>query len=176
MKKVSRIKTTAMFLAFCTASACAVEAKPGELEKTEVNPLTFNEYKSAVNDINIKEHTMTLAQLEKLHGKPQLVILDLRSEHEYNQGHIKGAINFGPDITQARLEKFVPDKQATVVVYCTNNLFPSRRISLNFASLPQIVNAGYAQSYVLEDLWHSGFETVDKFKAGPLWQGEEKSK
>ena len=138
-------------------------------DKGEV-PLTFGEYKNTVNSVNIKDHTITLEKFEKLRGKPDLVVLDLRSEHEYNQGHIKGALPFGADISKERLEKLVPNKKATIVIYCTNNIFPSRRISLNFASLPQIIDAGYTQSFVLEELYHNGFDAVDEFKKGPFWQ------
>ena len=144
---------------------------------TPVTPLSFSEYQKVVSKVDLKDHTISLEALEKEQGKSKVVLLDLRDPEEYKQGHIKGAISFGADISKERLEKFVPDKKTTVVIYCTNNFFPTRRVSLNFASLPQVLTAGYANTFILEDLWQSaGFASVDKFKASPLWQVDEKSK
>lgn len=154
--------TAVLFLAaLCSAAALA---------QTPNKPLAFDQYKKAVSNISIKDHTMPLEKFTKLQGKPDLVVLDLRSEREYKEGHIKGALNLGADITAERLKQLVPDKKRTIVIYCTNNFMPTRRISLTFASLPQIVALDYPNVYVLEDLWQKDFKEVDKFKTGPLWQ------
>jgi len=174
MKKIVSI---ICLLAFSQLSEPQGQAMPHSNEpplasvKAAVTPLTFPQYQSLVSKVDLKSHTIRLGILEKLLGKPELVVLDLRSAEEYGQGHIKGAISFGADISKEKLEKFVPDKKATVVIYCTNNFFPSRRLSLNFASLPQMLSAGYANTFILEDLWQStNFSAVSKFKEGPLWE------
>ncbi len=139
-------------------------------------PLAFDEYKKAVDHVSIKDHTMPINQFRKLHGRPNLVILDLRSEVAYKQGHIKGAINMGADITAQRLKEFIPNKNATVVLYCTNTFMPSRMISLNFASLPQVIALGYPNTFVLEDLWHKSFAESTDFRKGPLWEAPNPAK
>ena len=119
--------------------------------------------------VDYKKHTVSLSELERLSLRPDVYILDLRSPSEFKEGHIKGAHSFGCDINEEKLKKLVPNKDARIVIYCTNNFFPTRMLSLNSVSLPQFLALGYKNTGVLEELWHSDFKAVDKFKQGPLW-------
>ncbi len=158
------------FLAAFMSSIAVLLSCAAGLAQSQEKPLKFEEYKEVVNSVSIKDHTMPLDKFKQALEKPNLVILDLRSDSEYKTGHIKGALNFGADVTNERLDRLVPDKKATVVVYCTNTFMPTRRISLNFACLPQIIALGYPNVFVLEDLWSKDFKEMEKFKTSPLWQ------
>jgi rhodanese-related sulfurtransferase len=48
----------------------------------------------------------------------QVVLLDVRSAKEYNEGHIDGAINISYDNIADNLSKLEKYKNSTVVVYC----------------------------------------------------------
>ena len=47
-----------------------------------------------------------------------IVILDVRSEGEYNQGHVANAINISHDMVAEKLSQLAQYKDSTVVVYC----------------------------------------------------------
>lgn len=46
------------------------------------------------------------------------VILDVRTQEEYGQGHIPGAILIPDTEIKARAEKELPDKDQLLLVYC----------------------------------------------------------
>jgi len=48
----------------------------------------------------------------------KMVLIDTREESEWARGHIPGAIHLGKGIIERDIEKTVPDKDATVVLYC----------------------------------------------------------
>lgn len=144
-------------------------ALPGKEEEKAKQPISFDEYKNTVSSIKIKDHMISFVELQKIIDKPDVVVLDLRSEHEYKDGHLKNAIDFGCDMSEEKLSKVIPSKDATVVVYCTNNFSPSRRLSLNNSCLPQLISLGYKNAKVLEDLWQGDWKKVEEIKKGPLW-------
>ncbi len=57
-----------------------------------------------------------LAALDK--GANNVVVLDVRSEDEYNHGHIAGAINVSHNQVKENLSQLTQYKKSTVVVYC----------------------------------------------------------
>lgn len=57
-----------------------------------------------------------LASLEQ--PNHNIVLLDVRSEEEYNKGHIAGAINISHDTIEDNLAALSQYKNSKVVVYC----------------------------------------------------------
>lgn len=47
-----------------------------------------------------------------------IVILDVRTEDEYNQGHIEGAMNISHELIEKNLSKLSQYKNSTIVLYC----------------------------------------------------------
>lgn len=76
-----------------------------------IDPVSFDEYKNTVSKIDWKERIIPFTQFQKDCQKPGVIILDLRSEAEYKQGHIKGALLMGADIKEEKLKQLVPDKK-----------------------------------------------------------------
>lgn len=64
------------------------------------------------------------------------VILDVRTQEEYDQGHIPGAVLIPDYEIKARAEKVLPDKDQLILVYCR-----SGRRSKNAARI--LVELGY---------------------------------
>lgn len=58
------------------------------------------------------------ARLELEHGA---VLLDVRTPAEYGEGHIPKAVNLPVDRI-SEVERLVPDRQQTVIVYCRSGV------------------------------------------------------
>lgn len=69
-----------------------------------------------------------------------VAILDVRDAPEYYSGHIPGAMLLPLRSISARAEKMLPDKNATILVYCQSG----RRSAQAAAQLCQM---GYTQIY-----------------------------
>lgn len=46
------------------------------------------------------------------------LILDVRTDKEFNQGHVPGAINISHDAIADQLQKLLPHKHKPIVLYC----------------------------------------------------------
>jgi rhodanese-related sulfurtransferase len=44
--------------------------------------------------------------------------IDVREDHEYAKDHAKGARHLGKGILERDIETVVPDKQASIILYC----------------------------------------------------------
>lgn len=53
-----------------------------------------------------------------LDEKSDLTLLDVRTAEEYVRGHIKGSINLPLNEIAYNIQKFIPDKNKTIYVYC----------------------------------------------------------
>ena len=54
----------------------------------------------------------------KLSGKNDIVLIDVREEHEWDEAHVAGAIHLSKGIIERDIEHAVPDKTAAIVLYC----------------------------------------------------------
>lgn len=68
------------------------------------------------------------------------ILLDVRTQAEYDEGHIEGAILIPDNELQSRAEKELPDKAARILLYCRSG----RRSA---ASANALVALGYTQVY-----------------------------
>jgi len=50
--------------------------------------------------------------------KGGVLFLDVRTEKEYKKGHIPGAMNIPRGLLEFRIAKMIPDRNASIVVYC----------------------------------------------------------
>ena len=84
------------------------------------------------------------ALLERMSsGSAELVVLDVRTAQEFEQGHVPGAINISHDELEARLPELAADRDKDVVVYCRSG----RRAGLAIETLRQ---AGFRRPLHLE--------------------------
>lgn len=78
---------------------------------------------------------------ESLIAEEEVVLLDVRTPNEFNQGHIPDAVLLPVDqITQ--VEEIVPDKSTPVVVYCRSG-------NRSSTAAKQLDNMGYKRVYDL---------------------------
>lgn len=68
-------------------------------------------YRSIQNgDITIEELNNKIAQ--------GAILLDVRSNQEYKEGHLQGAINIPDYELRNRVQKEIPKKNQSIVIYC----------------------------------------------------------
>lgn len=158
-KPVSVIRSASTWLlmaalTFISPFTCSAEPKAEKPKETEkISPISFDLLKRCTANIDLKMHSLTLEDLEKYWGKKDVYFVDLRSESDYKQGHFEGAVHLGADIDEKKLERLIPNKNATLITYCNNSLYPTRMIALTYSCLPQFISLGYKNVYTLEPIW-----------------------
>jgi rhodanese-related sulfurtransferase len=65
----------------------------------------------------VKEIAIEQAR-ERLTRNPQLVLMDVREDKEWEQEHAAEAIHLGKGILERDLEKLVPDPSQEIIMYC----------------------------------------------------------
>ena len=68
-----------------------------------------------------KNETISQKNLQTMMSVPhknKMLLLDVRTPQEYAEGHVPGAINISYDTVKDNLNKLLPYKNKTVVVYC----------------------------------------------------------
>jgi rhodanese-related sulfurtransferase len=68
--------------------------------------------KKHVNEISVAEARGKLA------ANPKVVLLDVREDHEWAAGHAAEAVHLGKGILERDLEKFYPDANTEIIMYC----------------------------------------------------------
>jgi len=64
--------------------------------------------------------TITRAELETLLAKGDVVVIDALPAAYYDQVHLPGALNLVESDVEALAPSLLPDKNATIVTYCSN--------------------------------------------------------
>jgi len=65
----------------------------------------------------VKEITVEQAR-DRLAKNPQLVLIDVREDHEWENNHATEAIHLGKGILERDLEKTVPEPDREIIMYC----------------------------------------------------------
>ena len=133
------------FLLFATASA----KNPPVVN--EIKPQDF--YRQASTS---PPKEISAKQLADWLANKAAVLIDLRAKESFERAHIRGAINVPIEsLTAEHLKTLVPHRDSRIVVYCTNNLSPTRMVALTTLGYPAIEQLGYSNVNRLEDLWRS---------------------
>jgi rhodanese-related sulfurtransferase len=93
----------------------------------------------------------------------QLLVLDVRSAAEFDEGHIPGAINIPFDAIDDRIAELGPSGQRDVVVYCRSG----RRSAIALTTLKE---AGFSRLFHLEGdylRWSEEARTIVRPPAQP---------
>jgi rhodanese-related sulfurtransferase len=65
-----------------------------------------------VREITVEEARTRLAQ------NPHAVLLDVREDHEWHNGHAAQAVHLGKGILERDLENMFPDPDTEIIMYC----------------------------------------------------------
>jgi rhodanese-related sulfurtransferase len=71
-----------------------------------------NDARTRVKEISIDDAA------ERLKHNPKAILLDVREDHEWQNGHAVQAQHLGKGILERDLEKLVPDAGAEIIMYC----------------------------------------------------------
>jgi rhodanese-related sulfurtransferase len=66
---------------------------------------------------NVSEMSVAEARA-RLEANPQAVLLDVREDHEWHDGHATEAAHLGKGIFERDLEKRYPDPNTEIIMYC----------------------------------------------------------
>ena len=80
-------------------------------------------------------------------GEP-MIIIDTREDNEWARGHIPNAVHLGKGVIERDIEKAIPDKDATLVLYC---------------------GGGYRSALAADNLQRMGYRNVISMDGG--WRG-----
>ena len=72
-----------------------------------------------VNDAKTRIRETSVEEIRrKLGSGIPFYFIDIREDHEWNQGHAEGAIHLGRGILERDIEGKIPDRHAEIVLYC----------------------------------------------------------
>ena len=76
-------------------------------------------FQGLVNDAKtrIKEEDYRETK-KRIDAGEKILLIDTREDSEWARGHIPGAIHLSKGIIERDIEKTVPDKNATIILYC----------------------------------------------------------
>jgi rhodanese-related sulfurtransferase len=104
----------------------------------------------------IKEEDVQTTK-KKLDAGEQMIMVDVREESEWARGHIPNAVHLGKGIIERDIEKAIPEKSATVVLYCGGGF----RSALAADNLQKM---GYSNVISMDGGWRewtqAGFPTI----------------
>ena len=104
--------------------------------------------RSRIREITTEEVGQKIAAGERFH------FIDVREDHEWNQGHAAGARHLGRGIIERDIEKTVPDKADEIVLYC---------------------GGGYRSALAADNLQKMGYRNVYSMAGGiRAWKEEGK--
>jgi len=72
---------------------------------------------AAVNDAKSRVKQVTIAEYKQMPREGQILI-DVREDREWQDGHAAGAIHLSKGVIERDIETEIPDKSATLVLYC----------------------------------------------------------
>ena len=72
-----------------------------------------------VNDAKTRVKEADFRDIKKrLDAGEKMILVDTREDNEWAKGHIPGAVHLGKGIIERDVETTIPDKNATLVLYC----------------------------------------------------------
>jgi rhodanese-related sulfurtransferase len=101
-----------------------------------------NEAKSRVKEMDIEGYKKMLGSGEAA------VLVDVREDHEFAAGHVKGAVHLSKGIIERDVEAKYPEKDTTLVLYCGGG-FRSALVADN------LLKMGYTNAISLDGGWRA---------------------
>ncbi len=85
---------------------------------------------------------------KKLDAGEPMIVIDTREDNEWARGHIPNAVHLGKGVIERDIEKAIPNKDATLVLYC---------------------GGGYRSALAADNLQKMGYRNVISMEGG--WRG-----
>jgi rhodanese-related sulfurtransferase len=102
-----------------------------------------------VNDAKMRVKEIDFTEIKKrFDAGEKFTLVDTREDSEWANGHLPGAIHLGKGVIERDIEKTIPDKNTTIVLYC---------------------GGGYRSALAAENLQKMGYTNVISMDGG--WRG-----
>jgi rhodanese-related sulfurtransferase len=101
-----------------------------------------NDAKSRVRQVDIEGYKKMVA------GAQPHLLVDTREDNEWAAGHVEGAVHLSKGVIERDIETKVPDKNATLVLYCGGG-FRSALVADNLQKM------GYTNAISLDGGWRA---------------------
>jgi rhodanese-related sulfurtransferase len=127
IKKILAILMISIFFGPCSiCNADAADKTPEQIVK---------EAKESIKEV-------TIGDVKKMiDAKESIILLDVRNEFEFEEGHIPGAINISRGLLEFKAAEIIPDKSARIIVYCgTDRRSPLATKTMNDLGYKNAVN------------------------------------
>ena len=156
------IATSALFFTGCSSKNS--DTSKDNIESKEISPVAKNETSKPMNTkeldkgndslpVNSSIRISSTEAKDMMDQKEDIIILDVRTEAEYKEGYINGAILI-PDYELAeKAEIVLEDKSATILLYCRSG----RRSAIAASTLNKL---GYENVYDFGGILDWEYETV----------------
>lgn len=82
--------------------------------------------------------------LDMVKTNPDIVLLDVRSEQEFREGHLNKAINIPSYEIYTKVQEVIKDKRTVIIVYCQIGVRSKKAIKI-------LKKLGYKNLYNLKD-------------------------
>ena len=89
---------------------------------------------------------------KRIDAGEKILLIDTREDSEWARGHIPGAVHLSKGIIERDIEKTVPDKNATIILYCGGGF----RSALAADNLQKM---GYANVISMDGGWRGWTES-----------------
>jgi len=100
------------------------------------------EAKTRVKETNVPEVK------KRMDGGEKLLLVDVREDNEWANGHLPGAVHMGRGIIERDIEAKVPETSTTIILYC---------------------GGGFRSALVADNLQKMGYTNVESMDGG--WRG-----
>jgi rhodanese-related sulfurtransferase len=101
-------KFAIMIIGLCFA-ACATQNYGSAVRTSDQ---MVKEAKASIKEVSVNDVK------RMIDNKDKIIILDVRDKEEFETGYIPGAINLSRGMLEFKINTLIPDKSATIVVYC----------------------------------------------------------
>jgi rhodanese-related sulfurtransferase len=101
-----------------------------------------NEAKARVKETNVADVK------RRMEGGEKFMVVDVREDNEWAQGHVPGAVHLGRGIIERDIEARVPQTAAKLILYC---------------------GGGFRSALVADNLQKMGYTNVESMDGG--WKG-----
>ena len=101
---------------------------------------TLNKEVSTNNEESVKVVKITSEEAKEEMNNGDVTILDVRTEEEYNSGHIENSILITVDDIESKAEEILPNKDEKILVYCRSGNRSKKAADL-------LVKIGYTNVY-----------------------------
>lgn len=101
-----------------------------------------NEAKTRVKETNVEDVKQRMDNGEKF------LLVDVREDHEWEKGHVPGAVHMGRGVIERDIEVKVPETATKMILYC---------------------GGGFRSALVADSLQKMGYSNVESMDGG--WRG-----